>query len=80
MSNQPKVVKESIGEFIKSLGEAILIVLLVSFLSLGMRSGIVVALCIPLVIAGIFVCMKITGIDLHKVSLGALIIALGPTR
>ncbi|CUH95759.1 putative membrane protein [Propionispora sp. 2/2-37] len=77
VSNQPKVVKESIGEFVNSLKEAIIIVLVVSFLSLGFRSGIVVALCIPLVIAGIFVCMNIFGIDLHKVSLGALIIALG---
>lgn len=77
VSNQPEVVKDSIGEFVKSLKEAIFIVLLVSFLSLGFRSGIVVALCIPLVIAGIFVFMQILGIDLHKVSLGALIISLG---
>ncbi len=77
VSSQPEVVKESIGEFIKSLREAIIIVLIVSFLSLGIRTGIVVALCIPLVIAAIFVCMKIWGIDLHKISLGALIIALG---
>lgn len=77
VSNQPKVVKESIDEFVKSLWEAIIIVLAVCFLSLGVQSGIVVALCIPLVIAGIFVCMEIWGIDLHKVSLGALIIALG---
>jgi multidrug efflux pump len=77
VSNQPKVVEESISEFVKSLREAIIIVLLVSFLSLGVRSGIVVALCIPLVIAGVFACMEILGIDLHKVSLGALIIALG---
>lgn len=77
VSNQPEVVKNSIDEFVKSLWEAIIIVLLVSFLSLGVRSGIVVALCIPLVIAGIFVGMKVVGIDLHKVSLGALIISLG---
>jgi multidrug efflux pump len=77
VANQPKVVEESIGEFVKSLREAIIIVLVVSFLSLGVRSGIVVALCIPLVIAGVFAAMKIVGIDLHKVSLGALIIALG---
>lgn len=77
VSNQPKVVKESIDEFVKSLWEAIVIVLAVSFLSLGFQSGIVVALCIPLVIAGIFVCMEIWGIALHKVSLGALIMALG---
>lgn len=77
VSNQPKVVKDSISEFVKSLWEAIMIVLAVSFFSLGFQSGIVVALCIPLVIAGIFLCMAIWGIDLHKVSLGALIIALG---
>ncbi|MCX7780648.1 MAG: efflux RND transporter permease subunit [Negativicutes bacterium] len=77
VSNQPEVVKRSIEEFVKSLQEAVIIVLFVSFLSLGIRAGIVVALCIPLVIAGIFVGMKVLGIDLHKVSLGALIIALG---
>ena len=77
VSNQPQVVKDSIDEFVTSLWEAIIIVLAVCFLSLGFQSGIVVALCIPLVIAGIFVCMEIWGIDLHKVSLGALIIALG---
>lgn len=77
VSNQPKVVEASIGDFVKSLREAVFIVLLVSFLSLGVRTGVVVALCIPLVIAGVFAAMKIWGIDLHKVSLGALIISLG---
>ena len=77
VSNQPKVVEESIGEFIKSLCEAVIIVLVVCFISLGVRSGVVVALCIPLVIAGVFACMQAMGIDLHKISLGALIIALG---
>lgn len=77
VSNQPKVVEASINEFIKSLLEAVVIVLVVSFFSLGVRSGIVVALCIPLVLAGIFACMKIGNIDLHKVSLGSLIMALG---
>lgn len=77
VANQPRVVQDSIGEFVKSLMEAIIIVLIVSFLSLGVRTGVVVALCIPLVIAGVFAGMKILGIDLHKVSLGALIIALG---
>jgi multidrug efflux pump subunit AcrB len=77
VSNQPKVVKESINEFVESLAEAVAIVLIVSFISLGMRSGIVVALCIPLVIMGVFIFMKMFGIDLHKVSLGALIVALG---
>ena len=51
--------------------------LIVSFVSLGLRSGVVVALCIPLVLAAVFAGMKILGIDLHKVSLGALIISLG---
>ncbi|MCM0759578.1 MULTISPECIES: efflux RND transporter permease subunit [Sporomusa] len=77
VSNQPKVVKESINEFVKSLTEAVVIVLIVSFLSLGMRSGMVVAFCIPLVILGTFIFMKVFSIDLHKISLGALIIALG---
>ncbi|HML34673.1 MULTISPECIES: efflux RND transporter permease subunit [Sporomusa] len=77
VSNQPQVVKDSINEFVKTLCEAIIIVLAVSFFSLGVQSGIVVALCIPLVIAGIFVFMESMGIALHKVSLGALIMALG---
>ncbi len=75
--NQPKVVKSSINEFIKVLGEAVIIVLVVCFLSMGLRSGIVVTLCIPLVITGVFIVMKCLGIDLHKISLGALIVALG---
>ena len=77
VSDQPKVVDESIGTFVKTLTEAIVIVLAVSFLSLGLRTGLVVAGCIPLVLAGVFVVMYLFGIDLHKVSLGALIIALG---
>ena len=77
VSNQPKVVKESIHEFVKSLFEAVVIVLIVSFLSLGYRTGIVVALSIPLVIAGVFAAMYGLDISLHKVSLGALIISLG---
>lgn len=77
VTNQPTVVKESINEFVKTLAEAVAIVLLVSFASLGLRSGVVVALCIPLVIAGVFIGMDVTGMALHKVSLGALIIALG---
>lgn len=77
VSNQPKVVKNSIEEFIGSLREAIIIVLAVSFLSLGLRTGLVVAGCIPLVILGVFVAMEALGIELHKVSLGALIISLG---
>ncbi len=77
VANQPEVVKESISEFVKSLAEAVGIVLIVCFISLGLRSGVIVALCIPLVISGVFVCMSMIGIDLHKISLGALIIALG---
>lgn len=77
VSDQPKVVKDSVNEFVKTLLEAIAIVLVISFLSLGVRTGVVVALCIPLVIAGTFLGMQIAGIDLHKVSLGTLIIALG---
>ncbi|MCG8549445.1 MAG: efflux RND transporter permease subunit, partial [Desulfobacterales bacterium] len=77
VANQPMVVKDAIDEFIKTLGEAIAIILVVSFLSLGLRSGMVVALCIPLVIAATFLSMKMAGIDLHRVSLGALIISLG---
>lgn len=75
--NQPAVVEDSINEFVHSLAEAVIIVLLVSFVSLGIRSGIVVALCIPLVIAATFVAMYFLNIDLHKISLGALIISLG---
>ena len=77
VSNQPQVVEESIGEFVETLLLAIVIVLAVSFASLGVRTGLVVAGCIPLVLAGVFVIMYIIGIDLQKVSLGALIIALG---
>jgi multidrug efflux pump subunit AcrB len=75
--NQPKIVETSINEFVESLAEAIIIVLLVSFASLGMRSGLIVAFCIPLVIAAVFTCMNLLGIDLQRTSLGALIIALG---
>ncbi|WP_251423693.1 efflux RND transporter permease subunit [Veillonella agrestimuris] len=77
VSNQPKIVDESIGDFSQSLFEAIAIVLIVSFASLGIRSGIVVALTIPVVVATTFVLMYENGIYLHKVSLGALIISLG---
>ena len=77
VSNQPAVVQSSIHDFVETLALAIIIVLAVSFLSLGFRTGLVVAGCIPLVLAGTFVFMYLLGIDLHKVSLGALIIALG---
>jgi len=75
--NQPKIVETSIDEFVESLAEAILIVLIVSFASLGMRSGVIVALCIPLVIAAVFTFMNLLSIDLQRISLGALILALG---
>ena len=77
VSNQPHIVKESIGDFSQSLFEAIAIVLLVSFASLGLRTGIVVALTIPVVVSTTFILMYENGIYLHKVSLGALILALG---
>jgi multidrug efflux pump len=77
VSDQPKVVKASVHEFKKSLAEAVAIVLLVSFFSLGFRTGLVVALSIPLVLALTFLCMYFLGIELQRISLGALIIALG---
>ena len=77
VANQPEVVKGSISLFENSLVEAILIVLAVTFLSLGWRTGTVVALSIPLVLAITFFLMKVFGIDLQRISLGALVIALG---
>ena len=86
VANQPKAVSSSVNEFLKVLAEAVLIVLAVSLISLGLhtkpwridvRPGLVVALTIPLVLAATFLAMRIFGIDLHKISLGALIIALG---
>jgi len=77
VANQPEVVKGSITLFERSLTEAVLIVLAVSFLSLGWRTGTVVALSIPLVLAITFFMMKIFGINLQRISLGALVIALG---
>ncbi|HET9736146.1 MAG TPA: efflux RND transporter permease subunit, partial [Burkholderiales bacterium] len=77
VSDQPAVVKDSVGEFLRALGEAVAIVLAVSFLSLGVRTGLVVALTIPLVLAATFLGMRWFGIDLHRISTGALIIALG---
>ena len=77
VSDQPAVVKGSVGEFMRSLMEAVGIVLLVSFLSLGARTGLVVALTIPLVLAATFLAMRFFGIDLHRISTGALIISLG---
>ena len=86
VSDQPRAVTESVSEFIHTLIEAVLIVLAVSFVALGLhtkplrldaRPGLVVALTIPLVLAITFLFMRIFDIDLHKISLGALIIALG---
>ena len=77
VSDQPAVVKDSVGEFMRALGEAVAIVLVVSFLSLGVRTGLVVALTIPLVLAATFLAMRWFGIDLHRISTGALIISLG---
>ena len=77
VADQPKVVNNSIGEFTESLIEALAIVMGVSFLSLGLRSGMVLAMCIPVVVCSSFLFMKWWGIDLHIVSLGTLILALG---
>ncbi|MGQ3675465.1 efflux RND transporter permease subunit [Xanthobacter sp. TB0139] len=77
VADQPHVVAESVGEFLKTFAEALIIVLVVSFLSLGFRSGIVVALSVPLVLAIVFLVMFASGMDLHRITLGALIIALG---
>lgn len=77
VADQPKVVNESIHDFTESLLEAIVIVMAASFLSLGFWSGIVLALCIPVVVCATFLFMKWQGIDLHIVSLGALIVSLG---
>ncbi|SED17879.1 multidrug efflux pump [Pseudomonas mohnii] len=77
VSDQPAAVKTGVGEFIQVLVEALAIVLLVSFFSLGVRTGMVVALAIPLVLAMTFACMYYLGIGLHKISLGALVLALG---
>src|SRR5580765_5534320 len=77
IADQPKVVEHAVGEFVHSFMEALAIVLIVSFLSLGWRTGIVVALSVPLVLAITFIVMNIIHLDLHRISLGALIIALG---
>lgn len=74
---QPHVVEESVGEFLRSFVEALVIVLVVSFLSLGWRTGVVVALSVPLVLAIVLVVMNSYGMNLDRISLGALILALG---
>ena len=77
VSDQPHVVQEAVGGFTEALFEAVVIVLVVSFVSLGLRAGVVVALSIPLVLACVFVVMSLLGVTLQRISLGALIIALG---
>lgn len=77
VADQPKVVHEAVHDFMEALWEAIAIVLAISFLSLGVRAGLVVACSIPLVLACVFVMMEIWGVDFQRISLGALIISLG---
>ena len=77
VTSQPKIVANSVNDFVKSLVEALVIVLGVSLLSLGWRTGIVVAISIPVVLAATFLVMNFFDIGLHKISLGALILALG---
>src|ERR1700704_4753927 len=77
IADQPKVVERAVGEFVHSFIEALAIVLFVSFVALGWRTGIVVALSVPLVLAIVFIVMNAMSLDLHRITLGALIIALG---
>ena len=77
IADQPKVVERAVGEFVHSFIEALAIVLFVSFVALGWRTGIVVAMSVPLVLAIVFIVMNAMSIDLHRITLGALIIALG---
>jgi multidrug efflux pump len=77
VSDQPAAVRAGVAEFVQVLAEAVIIVLLVSFFSLGFRTGLVVALSIPLVLAMTFAAMHYFGIGLHKISLGALVLGLG---
>ena len=77
VSDQAEVVEEAVGGFTSALFEAVIIVLVVSFISLGVRAGLVVACSIPLVLAMVFVFMEYSGITMQRISLGALIIALG---
>ena len=76
-ASQPEAVKRSVDAFVHALTEAVLVVLLVTFVSLGMRVGLVVAISIPLVLAATFLAMHLFNVGLHKVSLGALVLALG---
>ncbi|CAM3272873.1 ACR family transporter [Pseudomonas floridensis] len=77
VSDQAEVVNKAVGGFTSALFEAVIIVLVVSFVSLGVRAGLVVACSIPLVLAMVFVFMEYSGITMQRISLGALIIALG---
>ncbi len=77
IADQPRIVEDSVSEFVETFVEALGIVLLVSFVSLGWRTGVVVALSVPLVLAIVFSVMYAAGLDLHRITLGALIIALG---
>jgi len=77
IADQPHIVDQSVSEFFRAFAEALVIVLVVSFLSLGLRTGLVVALSVPLVLAIVFVVMSTAGFDLNRITLGALIIALG---
>ncbi|HUP92148.1 MAG TPA: efflux RND transporter permease subunit [Solimonas sp.] len=77
VADQPRAVRRGVKEFVRSLAEAVVIVLAVSFISLGLRTGLVVALSIPLVLAMTFAAMRFFDIDLHKISLGALVLSLG---
>jgi multidrug efflux pump len=77
IADQPKVVEHAVGEFVHSFIEALAIVLFVSFVALGWRTGIVVAMSVPLVLAIVFIVMNSMSLDLHRITLGALIIALG---
>ena len=77
VNDQPRAVSASVREFVRSLAEAVVIVLAVTFFSLGVRTGFVVALAIPLVLAATFLFMSLFNVGLHKISLGALILSLG---
>jgi multidrug efflux pump subunit AcrB len=77
IADQPKVVEHAVGEFLRSFIEALAIVLFVSFVALGWRTGFVVAASVPLVLAIVFIVMNTMSLDLHRITLGALIIALG---
>nr|MBL8411286.1 efflux RND transporter permease subunit [Dechloromonas sp.] len=76
-ASQPRAVERSIKAFVQALAEAVIVVLLVTFISLGLRTGMVVAISIPLVLAATFLAMHLFNVGLHKVSLGALVLALG---